>query len=421
LERELEKSKLSEKQKESIYSLPVSTEDSEEESLGMRASERSSPRYEEGGYASTERNTIGEYERQEDPEEKVREELSRLGSKSASNVSLENDGGNIEPEDTASFDSIYQPVKVLGKGGYGESYLVIDVNENEYVAKIARYYKREKSENFLLNEGLVLQYMSAKCGVYISKYVKWGVLQFDKAQQRSLIMKYIRGQTIDKYKGYYKQEENKPILRTWIRKLLEGLQCMFNNGVVHRDIKPDNIMVGVIDDERVGSGDSVSPYYIDFGLSCLDKSKEEEFKNTIATQYDVEDAGDLSSIVCREKSVAGTKRYMAPELLITEGPFSFEDRMKSDVYSLGAVLYELITGRTFLSTKKTDYDLRQFHSMIAAKIKKDYDGDASIPPDVYEDTDDKEYMLYYEINQMLDNNPQNRPFPSEVLQSYFAY
>ena len=97
-----------------------------------------------------------------------------------------------------------------------------------------------------------------------------------------------------------------------IPRICEALQYAHDQGVVHRDIKPENILVGLNDQVKIA----------DFGLAKMLDHAEANFTLT-ATQQ-----------------VLGTRNYMAPEQI--EKPATVDHR--ADIYSLGVVFYELLTG-----------------------------------------------------------------------------
>ncbi len=117
--------------------------------------------------------------------------------------------------------------------------------------------------------------------------------------------------------------------------IAEALHAAHRNGIVHRDLKPQNIMI-----TKAGAK------LLDFGLA----------KTAVV---DVGTEGPTAHQITREGMIAGTFQYMSPVQLES---LAFDAR--SDIFALGAVLYEMVTGRrAFTGKTKT--------SVIAAIVAAD--------------------------------------------------
>ncbi|NJC97264.1 MAG: hypothetical protein C3F07_13270 [Anaerolineales bacterium] len=150
------------------------------------------------------------------------------------------------------------------------------------------------------------------------------VFDFDMADNDPyLVMEYIQGPSLSKYLHTLHQNDERlelPHVARLIFGVASALQYAHNNGIIHRDIKPGNILL-ISPTTQIEAGkplpDDFEPVLTDFGLvRFLDSSRQTTTGVT-----------------------AGTPAYMSPEQArgeTTDG--------RTDVYSLGIVLYELLSG-----------------------------------------------------------------------------
>ena len=164
-----------------------------------------------------------------------------------------------------------------------------------------------------------------------------------------------------------------------VPKLCDALQYAHDQAVVHRDIKPENILMAKDGAVKVA----------DFGLSRIVAG---ENQTTVQTQ------------LTKVHQVLGTPRYMAPEQL--EGSHGVDHR--ADIYSLGVVFYEMLTGelpigRFEAPSQKVQIDVRLDEVVLrtlekeprrryqaASEIKSDLDSIASTPDRAYAATEVRE-------------------------------
>ncbi|MBN2409934.1 MAG: protein kinase [Candidatus Aminicenantes bacterium] len=201
-----------------------------------------------------------------------------------------------------TFAGRYQVTEELGKGGMGRVYKAFDTEIGEHVA-----LKVLKPE-IAADESIVERFRNElKLARRISHRNICRMFDIGRTQDTTYIaMEFVSGEDL---KTLLRRVGQLPVRRTVSVSLqvCEGLAEAHRLGVVHRDLKPQNIMIDRDGNARI----------MDFGIARSLKGKG------------VTEAG----------VVLGTPDYMSPEQL--EGK---EADQRSDIYALGAVLYEMVTG-----------------------------------------------------------------------------
>ncbi len=140
-----------------------------------------------------------------------------------------------------------------------------------------------------------------------------------KNEQPYFVMEWINGKPLTQY-----CDENRLGIEERLRLFIDvcgGVQHAHQKGIIHRDLKPGNIIVGMQDGQPL-------PKIIDFGLAKALESTQRLTDQSLFTGIG---------------QILGTLRYMSPEQASLD---NLDIDTRSDIYALGVILYELLTGST---------------------------------------------------------------------------
>lgn len=236
--------------------------------------------------------------------------------------------GHTPPKDNILFNiGTYQVYRSIGKGGMGEVFLAFDTTCGRKLAlkKIRPDLSdHPKIHNRFRTEARITSQLAHPAIIPIyAIHEEPGSIYYTMPFVEGNTLKQILNETYQREK---KGEENThlgtiPSLMRIFLQVCQAIAYAHSNNVLHRDIKPDNIIVGPFGEV----------FILDWGLAKLAN------QNTPADEGEEEETDTIPEYT-RAGKVVGTVSYMAPERA-KGNPANFQ----TDIYSLGVILYQILT------------------------------------------------------------------------------
>lgn len=257
----------------------------------------------------------------------------------------------------------YDVTRLLGVGAFGKVFAGSDLTtKTPVVLKLLQLRNVEARARTERELGLLKKISGSPQVVRLID----GYFSSD-AKQAVLISEYVEGPTLQSLVDSYKRGMPSDVVAAIARQLSTGIAYLHGQGIIHRDVKPSNVLVGRDGHVKL----------VDFGIA-------------------VSTANDDDSEITRDGDFVGTMRYAAPEMFSKSG---YEPA--SDVYAVGVTVLFMLLGRQPFEGASFPFLLNKalkgaFIEELPATLKAGW-GDV--------------------LSAMLLPNPQDRPTPLAVLAS----
>ena len=269
----------------------------------------------------------------------------------------------------------YEIQSPLGAGGMGEVYRAVDTRLDRTVA--IKVLPAHLSSDPELKQRLEREAKTISSLQHVNICALYDI--GTQGDTDFLVMEYLEGQTLaDRL-----QKGPLPIdqLLKIATEIAQALEKAHQRGIIHRDLKPANIML-----TQAGAK------LMDFGLAKPKLPNASQALGTFTPSTPTMNLASLTSAaspLTQKGSIVGTFQYMAPEVL--QGA---DSDARSDVFSLGCVLYEMVTGRRAFEGKTQ-------LSVMSAILEKDPEPLANVQPT-------SPAALDYTVRSCLEKNPDER-------------
>jgi len=253
----------------------------------------------------------------------------------------------------------YEFVEKLGAGGMGEIYKAHDTRLNRFVAiKVLPPGKsgdKDRRRRFI-QEAQAASGLNHPNIITIHDIVSDGDTLY-------IVMEYIAGQTLHELIPVGGLRV--PHVLQYATQMADALSTAHAAGIIHRDFKPANVMITTSGRVKV----------LDFGLAKLtDRSGQFNTTTSLGETPAPEPATVTSASFTMEGSIMGTVNYMSPEQ--AEGK---KLDARSDIFSFGSVLYEMVTGRRAF---EGDSGISTLSAVLRDDVRPISEVAADVPPEL---------------------------------------
>jgi len=255
------------------------------------------------------------------PDQKLRAEveaLLRAHEKAEGFLEVAGVDSNVTPNGAAQIEGPgtkigrYELLQLIGEGGMGLVYLAEQKEPVKRRVALKIIKPGMDSKQVVARFEAERQVLALLDHPNIARVLDAGTTETGRPY---FVMEYVKGLSITQYCDHNKLNIEQRL--KLFRQVCEGVHHAHQKGIIHRDLKPSNILVSI-------HGDRAIPKIIDFGIAK-------------ATTQPLTD----KTVFTYQGQLLGTPEYMSPEQV----DLAMQDiDIRSDIYSLGVVLYELLAG-----------------------------------------------------------------------------
>ena len=287
----------------------------------------------------------------------------------------------------------YQLNELLGKGFFGEVWKA--TRNGATVALKIINVSPDNVENIYREVEVLKRISEPRCQPFLVCYRDSIYL---KDQRKFLIeMDLVVGKNIEKFIADTPEYKRTKYLLLIIKDIVTALSYLHSHGIIHNDIKPDNILITA----------ELTPVLVDFGISCFDTSLC-SLPSLPSRSSDLSDLSSSTSLLVSLPSlpsednrklpcctgIKGPYIYVSPETIKSEAYYT-----QSDIWSLGVTCYKTITGAYPFDIPTSGNIQTLFYNIRHQPLRK---------------LNTNSRTLNYIVNRCLDRNPLTRIKPNEI-------